>query len=262
MHGCTNQRCKRLYAEPWKRRTSLVKIWCTCAITANLDHRYLSDRWRRFMRRSANQTKGPKKAFSADDTLDEFACTESTSRDSRKLRRSLKRRSVQDESSKCDRSHRIELCVKLRRWKPERYAFTRLIILSVVMRASGRRERGKIYRVPRKREIVHSTCVRYSIESIRWPRIVAVVYFRASIKKGDALFSSVTAAPFTLYLLYIRSYSVIFVEFTTTDASRVMFSKLDPSRSRTRGRVNCIKREERKKERGKEEDARLSTFEC
>lgn len=181
MHGCarrlaTNQRCKRLYAEPWKRRTSLVKIWCTCATTADLDHRYLSDRWRRFMRRSANQTKGPKTAFSADDTLDEFACTESTSRDSRKLRRSLKRRSVQDESSKCDRSHRIELCVKLHRWKPARYAFTRLIILSVVMRASGRRERGKIYRVLKKREIVHSTCVRYSIESIRWLSIVAVVY--------------------------------------------------------------------------------------
>lgn len=181
MHGCarrvaTNQRCKRLYAEPWKRRTNLVKIWCACATIADLDHRYLSDRWRWFMRRSANQTKGPKKAFSADDTLGEFVCTESTSRDSRKLRRSLKRRSVQDESSKCDRSHRIELCVKLRRWKPERYAFTRLIILSVVMRDSGRRERGKIYRVPKKREIVHTTCVRYSIESIRWLRIVAVVY--------------------------------------------------------------------------------------
>lgn len=181
MHGCarrvaTNQRCKRLYAEPWKRRTSLAKIWCACATTADLDHRYLFDRWRRFMRRNANQTKGPKKAFSADDTLDEFACTESTSRDSRKLRRSLKRRSVQDESSKCDRSHRIELCVKLRHWKPERYAFTRLIILSVVMRAGGRRERGKIYRVPKKREIVHGTRVRYSIESIRWLRIVAVVH--------------------------------------------------------------------------------------
>lgn len=181
MHGCarrvaTNQRCKRLYAEPWKRRTNLVKIWCACATIADLDHRYLSDRWRWFMRRSANQTKGPKKAFSADDTLGEFVCTESTSRDSRKLRRSLKRRSVQDESSKCDRSHRPELRVKLRRWKPERYAFTRLIILSVVMRDSGRRERGKIYRVPKKREIVHTTCVRYSIESIRWLRIVAVVY--------------------------------------------------------------------------------------
>lgn len=190
------------------------------------------------MRRNANQTKGPKKAFSADDTLDEFACTESTSRDSRKLRRSLKHRSVQDESSKCDRSHRIELCVKLRRWKPERYAFTRLIILSAVMQASGRRERGKIYRVPKKREIVHSTCVRYSIESIRWLRIVAVVcglwWQLSSVhQNGDARFSSVAAAPFTLCVLYIRLCTAIFVEFAATDAPRLMFSKLDPSRSRT-----------------------------
>lgn len=83
-----------------------------------------------------------------------------------------------------------------------------------------------------------------------------------SIKDGDARFLSVTAAPFTLYLLYIRLYTAIFVEFAATDAPRLMFSKLDPSRSRTRARINCIKREERKKERGKEEDARLSTFEC